>query len=276
MSDRLFNRAVRVSVDDIEVTQLRVQLKIKKTLGKEPNTCELAIFNLASSTRAGMQKRGAAVIVEAGYTDTLSQVFSGDARTIDHVQQGADWVTKVQCGDGERAYRHAQLWESFRPGTTVADVADRVIRAMGLDGSRAIKFLRENVREQFTQGFCASGRASAELDRLVRACGMEWSIQDGAVQILKRGATTSTQILELAPDTGLIGSPEHGSPGQEPKQDKSRILKVKSLLQPQMRPGGQLRVKAEGVEGTYRIQLVTHSGDTHGGEWFSEAECLPI
>jgi hypothetical protein len=281
MSDQLFGRAVRVIVANPdtglgpEITGLRVQLKVKKSLKKEPNTCELSVFNLSPATRANMQKRGARVIVEAGYTDTLSQIFSGDARVIDHIHDGANWITKVQCGDGERAYQFSRITESFRPGTKVADVIQGVIQATGLDGTKAIQTVKALVSEQFIKGYAANGKASAELDRLLRGRGLEWSIQDGQIQVLQKGATTQETAVLVSPDSGLVGSPEHGTPSPDEKKDKANTLKVKSLMNPQIRPGRIIAIQANGIRGQFRVLTVEHSGDTHGGEWYSVVECTP-
>ncbi len=274
---RLFKRRVRVIVDTLLIEDLHVQFKVKKTLKKEPNTCEISIYNLSEASRAGMQRKHAKVILEAGYTDTMSQIFSGDARVIDHIHDGSNWITKAQCGDGERAFQYARITESFRPGSTVHQVARRLIAALGLPGVDALKAIGDNIQEQLTQGYSMIGPASRELDKLLKGRGLEWSIQDGQLQVIKKGDVTLRPAIVLSADTGMIGSPSHGTPGPD-KKDKSNLLKVKSLIQPGIKPGGRIRIESEtrDINGDYRVETVSHSGDTHGGDWFSEAEATPV
>lgn len=267
----LFNRAVRIVAGSLLIEGLRVQFKIKKTSRKEPNTAEVTIFNLSEQSRAGL-KRGAKLIVEAGYSTSISQLFSGDARLVDHAHEGPSWLTKIQCGDGERAYRYAVVNESFIPGTSVADVFARVADSTGLDVADAVRTVRATIKEQFTQGYTAFGRGSLEIDRLLKGRGIEWSIQDGRLQVLLDDTATRDSAVLLSPDTGLVGSPEHGSP--ETKK-KPQVLKVKSLLQPSLRPGRRVRVESEAITGDFRVLTVTHQGDTHGGDFYSECECVP-
>lgn len=268
---RLFNRKVNVVVDSVLVSELRVTFKVKKTLRKEPNTCEVTITNASQSTRASMKSKGAIVIVQAGYEGFLEQIFTGDARVIEHKKDNADWITSVQCGDGERAYNHKRISKSYASGTKIANILTDVVKTLGVDPGNAINSVGEIV-ENLPGGYVAHGRAGAELDRLLIGRGFEWSVQDGRLQLLKTGKTTNV-LTVLTPDTGLIGSPEYGSPD---KKGGAGFLKVKTLLQPQIRPGGKVRIKTSSVDGLFRAEAVTHEGDTAGGAWYTDLELSPI
>lgn len=265
----LFHREAEVIVDTIRATGLRFQFKAEKSLKKEPNTLDLSITNLSTSTRAGMRTKNAPVILMAGYRDRVEQLFSGDARSIDHVKNGADWVTRVKCGDGEKQYRYARAAESFAPGTAVADVARQLARRLGVDDSGAADALAPLSGRVFQHGYAAWGRASDELDKVLDAHGLTWSIQDGRLQVLADGAAAKGRAVVLSSDTGLVGSPEHGTPQ---KKGKPAILKARSLLQPSIKPGSVVELRAKNINGQFRCVKVTHTGDTHGNEWFSDLE----
>lgn len=270
---QLFGRSVTVVVGSLLIKGLRVQFKAKKSTKKEPNELELVIYNLSETSRASLQAKGTRIIVEAGYGETSAQIFSGDSRLIDHQHEGPNWVTKVQCADGERAYLYARVNESFRAGTTVANVFARVAEATGLDAVDAVATVRRTVTEQFTRGYTARGRASAEIDRLLKNRGLEWSIQDGRLQVVAPGVAITTQAVLLSPSTGLIGSPTHGTPA---KKGKAQTLKVKSLLQPGLRPAAKIRIESAATNGDFRVETVIHQGDSLGQDWYSEVEALPV
>lgn len=293
MTTELFERKARVALGTILISDLRIQFKVKKSLKKEPNTCEISVSNLNEQSRSALQKGKIKVVLEAGYPDNISQVFAGDSRTVDQVLKGATWDTKVTCGDGERAYRYLRVAESFRPGTKVADVVQQVADALGLKVVGQTSALKA-VTEQFVHGYSPFGKVATELDHLLTSRGFTWSIQDGQLQILQVDGTTNHSVIRLAEDTGLIGSPEHGNvEKQAPLAQMSgdaadvdfsvtakrrtgpAVLKVKSLLQPGLHPGGKVQVEARGIKGLFRIEQVEHTGDTFGGEWYSELECLP-
>lgn len=272
---QLFKRTCSVIVDGLKVEGLRVQFVVKKTLTKNPNTLDLKIKNLSERTRGAMAKAKASIVLTAGYPGNAAVIFQGDSRTIDHVRDGdsADWITHIQCGDGERAYQFARFTESFAPGTSIADVIRGAARALGvntgnLEQALASGGFRGNLT-QFAHGYTAHGKASAELDKLLKTAGLSWSIQNGALQLLKGDAPASGQAVLLSPSTGLIGSPDHGAPDKKGKPSK---MLIKSLLQPQIVCGGRVEVQSAAVKGQFRVEVLEHSGDNMQGEWITKIE----
>ncbi len=249
--------------DGILVEGLRMSFKVEKTLTKNPNTCELTITNLSAERRAQLQKHGVRVILRAGYKETVAQIFSGDARTIDHSHDKASWHTKIQCGDGERAFQFARFSETYAPGARVSDVIRDVATALGLDVGNAVAQTRAltGPLDSFVTGYVAHGRASNVLDELLRSVGLTWSIQDGALQVLSSTEAVPGEGLLISASSGLVGSPEYGNP--EKKGGPAPLI-VKSLLQPTARCGALIALESESHRGTYRITKLSHSGDTAG------------
>lgn len=284
MAPMLFDRRCRVIVgkpsasfnvlepDAVEIDGLRVQLKIVKTGSKEPNTAEVSVWNLSADTRARVQAKGSKLVVVAGYRDIQRQVFIGDVRTVDHVRDGAAWVTKFQAGDAERAFRYARIGESFAGGTDAATIVERLVALLGVDGGNAIARVRRDART-FTQGYAAHGTVQGELSRLLDGLGLAWSIQDGRLQVLGPQETIPGGSIEVSETTGLVGSPEHGSPTEA---GQPAVLKVRMLLQPEIVPGRTFALVAEGARGGYVAGRVEHAGDTAGGEWYTTAEATPL
>lgn len=245
---------------------LRIVFKITKTLKKEPNTSQITVTNLSPARRSSLQHKGVKVLFEAGYKQTgVNQYFSGDVSTIDHVREGADWNTVMRLGDGERAWQFARINESFAPRTRAADVLRKLADAMGLEiGNVDQQAL--GVNGVLDQGFAAVGSASHALDQFVKSLRKTWSVQDGQIQILDRNQALDLPIPELSPSSGLIGSPEMGSPK---KKGEPALLKFKALLTP-VKPGGKVKLVSERYNGFIRVEAVTFSGDSSGGDWYSE------
>lgn len=269
---RLFNRAVSLTAGSLQVTGLRVQFKANKKLSKEPNELEATVYNLSENSRAMLREVGRRAVLEAGYGTETSVLFVGDTRLVTHTREGANWLTRLQCGDGEQVYRHARTLESFAPGTPKSVIARSLFSSLGIDAREAINAVSGLV-EQFTQGYVAAGRVSTELDRLLKGSGLGWSIQDGKLQVLTERGVTSDAIVLISPDTGLVGSPVHGSPAA---RGKPQVLRIKSLLQPSIRPGSRVQLEAAEMQGLFKVLEVTHTGDTHGGDWYSELEAIPL
>jgi hypothetical protein len=271
----LYKRTAKVVFPDLNLSfeGLRVSFKICKTLKKEPNTLDLKVYNMSERTRSALQRPKLKVILSAGYPSNSAVIFSGEARTVDPVRDGADWVTHIQCGDGEREYQFARVSESFGPGTQIADVIRTCAKSLGinlgnLEDVLAAGGFRGNLT-QFAHGYTVHGKASVELDALLRSVGLAWSVQNGVLQVLKGGATSKGSAVLLTPETGMIGSPDHSNPD---KKGKPPVLKVKSLLQPAIHCGGRVEIRADGVKGQFRCEKVEHEGDTHGAGWYTTLE----
>ncbi len=286
MSDEgvLFNRQCRVLVANtvatdghmltgqvIEAIGLRIEFHINKTLTAKPNTANIKIYNLAENTRSELFATGARVILEAGYPDNLGQIFVGDARTIDSQRHGPDWITEIQCGDGEAAVDN-RIAESMAPGIKILDVfqkvADKVVPGTTLVSADA----RAAMSGSYTGGYTAYGYAAGELDRVIKASNLEWSIQDNRIQVTTKGGTYPSDqesVIVVSPDSGMIESPWYGS---HEHSGKPPVLKVKSLLQPEITPGGRVSIESAKHHGVHRVLKVTHTGDTGGGPWYTEME----
>jgi hypothetical protein len=274
VTDFLFDRKATLIVDDRMITQdLRLTFKICKTSAKEPNTAKIEAYNLSEATRGKMKERGAKIILQAGYPGTLATIFSGVARTIDHLHQGPEWVTEIQCGDGEQTFRVDRINESFKGGTFVEDIVKKVISKMNVSKGN-VDLKAGLLSGQLVHGFTAKGYAADELTKLLEAQGLEWSIQDGAIQILKANETTADAAVLLSPTTGLIGDPVHSAP--DAKGKKPTYLKIKALLTPRAKPGARVALDSTPVKGVYRCEKVEHTGDTSGGPWYSEIEAIPV
>jgi hypothetical protein len=269
-SSLLFDRKVTVIVDSLQISDLRVSFRVKKSLRKEPNTCEVSITNLSPPERVGMKAKGAKIILQAGYAENVSQIFAGDSRRVDHqLVNGTDWVTTASCGDGERAYLFGKISKSYGANTRLQTVLADVVDALGIDpGNSRSVVLPEN----HINGYVAHGRAATELERLLAGRGYDWSIQDGRLQILRQGTTTSV-VTVLSDEAGTLLSAEYGTPD---KKGGPSYLKVKTLLQPQIRPGGKVRINSVAASGLFQASTVEHEGDTAGGAWWTTLDCLPV
>lgn len=282
----LFSRRVKVVIaqpapgaDDfrtfsgrtIEITDLRVQFSVVKTSDKEPNTAEITITNLASATREGLQT-ASKVLLQAGYGDDLGQVYYGDLATAQSKQVGTDWETKLRCGDGERATKHARISESLPPGIPYDKMLAIVGKATKLDlGNLLTQAPRVAPGVQYTQGVALYGPALPILARVLEAKGYELSVQDGKLQVLGKGETTTEEVIVLTPETGLIGSPEVGSPE---KKGGKPTLKFESMLDWRLVPGRKVWCRSRHVDGVFIARKVKHDGDTASGPWKSDVEAV--
>jgi len=273
---------------------VRVQFTVTKTLHIAPNTMDLKVTNLSPANRRQMRDASSLVIFEAGYTPPTGQstkaiLFQGIARTVDHAREGPDWVTHIQCADGELGYRFAWANYSFGPGTAYWQVATTIVKQLqAYDNSVSIQGFLDQLNMASTPLFASGGRVFQHGDvyqgnALIRLQQIfpdfDISIQTGELRALKRPSPTSQAGLSkvstvlLSPGSGLIGSPEHGSPD---KSGRDSIIRVRALLQPKLQPGDPVTIQSAQFDGSYRVEKVTHSGDSAGLPWYSDLDLRVI
>jgi hypothetical protein len=289
VSNALFGRYAAVMIDvglptQIRIDGLRIEFRVTKSLRPEPNTAEVTLTNLSHQSRKQMQASGRKLTIEAGYRppssmnsqSTVRQLFFGNIRSpggITHrkSENGVDWLTKIQSGDGELAFKTARINQSFGKGARKTDVLRALLKTFTVDAKDAIAKVGSQgfsaVNEQFARGLVASGAAQKLLSEVLDSSGHGWSIQDGVMQILASKETSPDPAVVLNASTGLVGSPELGEDG---------FLKLKSVLQPELAPGRAVILSSAAFQGSFRVERVVHTGDTWGGPWFSECEVLPV
>jgi hypothetical protein len=131
----LFKRAARVVVDTIELVvdpaspgnSLDLSFSVVRSLKPEPNTAEIQIWNLNEDNRSALEDKGTlpgsvakgepppkpppgiACTIEAGYEEQTALLYSGTLRVAYTTREGADLITTLSAGDGEKEYQRSRV-----------------------------------------------------------------------------------------------------------------------------------------------------------------------
>jgi hypothetical protein len=266
-------------------TQLRVVFNIDRNSNKDPNKAQVTVYNFNLANRAKLQtgnelaettrEAGLAydwpLVVEAGYMGSREVVFSGNIAYAVSRKESVDWVTEIECGDGENKFRSSRMNKSYGPATTVTQVALDAATLLDVGPGNLAEKLGVGVFRKgfsvFSQGYVASGPAEEVLDDLLSSAGYTWSIQDGNLQILAPEETTFEEVVVLNKNLGLIGSPEKGEKG---------IVTAKSLLQGKIKVGRRIIIESAMIKGMFKVTKLSHYGDTFGTDWYTEFEASPV
>lgn len=278
-----------------ELTGLRFAFSIEKQSTKAPNKCTLKVWNLAPETRGLVEAIGNVLILKAGYVqDTGAQtIFQGDVIRALTVREGPDWVTELEMQDGHKEFRDTKASVSYGRGATALQVLGDLSKRFGLP----VRELPADVAaKQYPNGFSFVGRLRDAMEKACDYLKLEWSIQNREIQIIKKGGVFQKRAILLSSDTGMVESPmlesktmtekaaaKDGITASQPgvrattqRNDDGEIervlqvngYKVKSLLQPGLEPGGYVQIKSKSIDGQFfRIEELTHVGDTFGSEW---------
>lgn len=278
---------------------MRIAFAVEKTIKSDSNKAIFDVYNLAQRTRDRLHERGDVVRFEAGYAGLTELLYEGEVTRASSRRDGADYVTTIQCGDGDATFATQTVQQEFEAGTRVRDViklvAGAFTRAAPNREDESIKFgpqpkvkqqekevppriafrdierdlnaldadlSRQGFALNLRRGMSVSGNAAEVMDKLARMWRFDWSVQDGVFQLASYGRAVVGEAVLLTPATGLIGIPartEHGA-------------LAASLLIPQLRPGIQVNVESENLTGMFRAETVRFTGDTRADDWTAEVD----
>lgn len=270
-SDKVFNVFARQAV----IENLRVSFEVVKSLSREPNTATVMIYNLAEGTRREFADKHAHLVLAAGYEGSpLAELYRGDITDAKSYRNGPDWVTEISCGTGAKATRNARSSISLRKGGSNKDFITGLLKDAGLKMPANVdEFKSFFTGKSSENGKSVHGPTLENLHKSLRKGGINMSIQDDTVIMIKEGGVRYGQAAVISEKTGMVGSPELGSPE---KKKKKPVLSAKTLLRPDLKAGALLKVESRSINGSYKMLKVSHTGDTHGNPWYSDVEAVAI
>lgn len=282
-----------------EIKNLRIVFNIQKGSVRTPNKCTCKIYNAKKETRSQVEAIGNVLILKAGYKDDIGliTIFSGNVTRSISYKEGPNWITELEMLDGFEEFRDRKITISMAKGITTTQVIKEIVKGFRLP---VRKFPTGFVDKVYKSGFSFVGRCRDGMDKACDYAGLEWSIQNREVQIIKKGGTLQEKAYVLSAGTGLIGSPQQesqtltekaaaeigyttGQPGTLKEYELNREgefdvmlritgYKVISLMLPTIEPGAYLKLDSQAVKGFFRVEQLNHVGDTHSQDWHTE--CL--
>lgn len=253
-----------------DFTGLRCKFNIDKTSESTPNAAKIDIFNLSLDSRTFLEGKEMRLVVEAGYSSGTEIIASGDITKASSKLNHPDWITSIELGDGQVAMQEKHVDLSWSPGTPFQAIFSQAISALGVTAGPSLFGLSHIA----TGGFSFSGTAKGLLDKLSKRFGLEWSVQDGAVQVSEKGKPVPGSAVLISSTTGLLGNVvKTVTNGIDKKIDG---IEFSALLNGQIKPGRLISVNSGTITGFYKVRKVTFDGDTHDGPWFSIVEAEPL
>jgi hypothetical protein len=290
MTQQYLRRIQLVVADDakgIDLSELHIKFAIKAHDLQTPNVLQARVFNVKDSTAAQIQKEFSKIILSAGYEGgELGTIFDG---TLVQVRKGrespVDTYVDLSGADGDIALNFGTIQIALKAGSSFSDRVDALAKAMGVKKG----YIAPLPDDTLPRGKTMFGMARDHLRDLSMATDTNYSIQNGVLQILPRGAALPGETIEINSATGMIGFPEQTEDG----------IQVKCLLNPQIKVGSQVRINNADIQqaelglslsstqsnaflpsiaadGLYRTLVVEHSGDTRGQEWYTDLICIAV
>lgn len=290
-----FDRVYRLLVGKpnqkgLEIRQpMRVTFEVSKDAQEEPNDHKIRIYNLAADTRRALEEPGLRCVLYAGYAEEGGPLLmaSGSVVYAYTWYELPDVVTELAVKDGYTEVRDTAVSIGLGAGAQ----ASAIIRDVALQMGLPLVMADDVPDRRWQQGFSFYGAARTALHKVTQGTGLEWSIQNQQLQVVRRRGTTRRKAVVLAADTGLIGYPERT---REAAREKARVRdsqtnddvrlvsarqqldgwRVTSLLLPTINPGDLVKLESRTVQAFQRVETVRHYGDSAGGDWQSELQLV--
>jgi hypothetical protein len=266
----------------VSISNLNISFNVTKTDTSEQNSCEIQIWNMNQGHRDLAAKDGAVIILKAGYSNSeLKMIFTGDIITASTGRKGADIVTTIVAGDGYTPIIETRVNRYYPKGTTVRRVVEDVCTK---DFGIPLGVLASNrLADKFENGLSYMGDANVLLTNLLSPRHINWSIQDGMFHAVGTQRASAETRVYLDRDTGMIDSPESMAkkPGKrKDNPDPDDGIRVKSLLNPEIRPNKLIDIRGEflnsGKVMTLKVKKVIHYGELEGSDWYTDVEAVEI
>jgi len=291
-----FNRDYRLLVGPpgkkgVEILPpLRLTFEIDKNTKEEPNEIKIRVWNLKKETREAIVEPDNVAVLYAGYVEEDGALLLAYGTVLQGWTyfDGPDVITELSVFDGYAQIRDTVVSLGYGPGARARVIVTDIARQMGL----RLVMAQDAPDRVWQNGFSYYGAARAALHKIVQGTGLEWSIQNGELQIIARRGTTPRQGFVLAADSGLIGFPERTRQGAREKAkvkdertgDNKHIVsarqqidgwRVTSLLLPTLNPGDLVKLDSRTVQGWFRVESLKHTGDWGGsGDWQTELQLV--
>jgi len=269
----LFNRVASVTVEGsaatgVEISGLRFVFKIEKTKTSTQNSLKLKIYNLSEDTIARIQEKDSKITLKVGYVEDSGAeiIFSGSITRVISVKDYPHTILDIESGDGMNKLREARSNLSNISGVGVTQVLEQLSKDLGI----VVREITKDIKESFNNGFSFVGPTKDAIDTITKQFGLEWSIQDGELQILKAGTPNRDRVPLISKDTGMVGSPEliiSDATVLQAVTSGSAKYRVNILMNPKIRPTSEIRLESRVATGNFIVNSVSHNGDTHGKVW---------
>jgi len=247
-----------------------VSFVVNKADTETPNTAKISLWNLGPEQLAALKTSDCTVALRAGYGAHMPLLFVGCVTYMEITADGADRKTTIEAVDGRAELRDGFVSLSYSGAVSTKKVLEDIAAAMGV----AVAF-SHNAAFADLPKFVFVGAARVALDKACSAGSLQWSIQNGILQISVRGCAMTREVYVLSPDSGLVGIPKQFVYGKSDKGAENQSgYEVEYLMNGAIGVGDYVRLESNEATGYHRVRAVEICGDNIEGDWLCAAKLV--
>ena len=186
---------------------------------------------------------------------------------------GADTLTEIEVVDGLAEIRDTWVSISYAGKVNSKKIIDDIASQMGV----TVTYSYNAEFADIPNGFSFVGQAKHALSKACAVSGLEWSIQNGVLQVKKPGDVMSKEVYVISPETGLISIPERVQISSSDQNGKNQVgYDLVYLMNGAIGPGDYVQVDSKYLKGFFRVYSLEIDGDNLGGAWQCKARVLEV
>jgi hypothetical protein len=235
---------------------IRISFEADKSISGGLNKCRIQMYNLSERKRLALVKdaeevKRIPITLSVGYQDRLEIIFKGTVHTGSNERQGPDLVTSLESLDGGFDFINSFTSRTVEGGRRSIDAAlsDMTNTGVGKITDRPV----------LTRPKVLVGNSARLIDDMVGP-GETWYIENEQLYVIKDDEVISRFIPVVSAATGLISTPTR----------ESKRVTFQTMINPTVKIGGLVQLKsvtAPHLDGIYKIETITYSGDNYGDAW---------
>lgn len=269
----------------VDMSDLHFSFRIKQAEVGVPQTASIRIYNVSNATFQQIIEYSK-VQISAGYQHgAFGVIFNGEIVQAKAGRENAvDSYIDIIAAEGYRSYQQP-VFVTLAAGSTVLDMANAAAAAMG----RKLNNFTSEKPAQLPRGTTAYGAARRVLTDAATKMGAIWYFSNEGIDLVPADSPKKKESVVLNGGTGMIGWPEQTQDG----------IRVRCLLNPNLTLGATIKLNNASIQaatfatayqaqagnynlprpdpdGTYRMYVIEHSGNTRGNDWYSDLVCLSV
>ncbi|MCL6442076.1 MAG: hypothetical protein K6T83_01195 [Alicyclobacillus sp.] len=279
----LYGRRYRILVSNssgiaLDVSDLHCTFDIQYVVNQTPPFSTVTIYNLNPETENFLLNYGDRITVEAGYEGSqYGLIFDGEV--IEPIRDKEDNVTYRLTINALASNR--QLNQAFANFTVARGQSARSL-VENLASKASVPTPLGDISPQLSTAKLPRGKAVFGLTRdyirqIAQANNLAFYSHDGRINLVHASDPPKGDIIDLTPQSGLIGQPAQQDLGVtfqcllNPAITINTLVHIdNSLIQAQTFDIGQVQRPLD-AQGIYRVVGVEHIGDSRGTEWYTRA-----
>ena len=252
---------------------LHISFSVQKQELESSNTAKVQVWNLNKKNLATLEAENCFLLLKAGYGNTLPVILSGTVSHTSTRKDGSDMLTEIEVVDGLMEVRDTWVSMSYAGLVNTKKILDDTAAQMGL----TVTYSYNATFADIPNGFSFVGQAKNALSKACAVSGLEWSIQNGVLQIKKPGDVMNREVYVIGPETGLIEIPERVQISSSDDAGTPQMgYDLVYLLNGAIGVGDYVQVQSKYLTGFFRVYSLEIDGDNLSGAWQCKARVLEV